>query len=180
MTTPYVDPQSVHNPATGTSPPASWGDTVRADLEFLVQPPSCRVSRIAALTVANATETAVPFTATDSWDSDAFHDTVTNNTRITIPTGLGGRYLLSANCFFDNGTTTGNYMLRWRLNGTTAISDAMAPGASLGTRLSNTTVYALNAGDYVEVTVYQSSGGSLSLFAASPNVSASVTFIGRS
>ena len=31
----YTDPQTVHNPATGTSPPATWGDTVRDDLQYL-------------------------------------------------------------------------------------------------------------------------------------------------
>ena len=33
MTTPYVDPQTIHNPSTGASPPASWGDAVRDALE---------------------------------------------------------------------------------------------------------------------------------------------------
>lgn len=31
----YTDPQTVHNPATGTSPPAAWGDTVRDDIVYL-------------------------------------------------------------------------------------------------------------------------------------------------
>ena len=42
MTTPYVDPQTVHNPTTGTSPPASWGDTVRDNQQYFSTPPSVK------------------------------------------------------------------------------------------------------------------------------------------
>lgn len=41
-------------------------------------------------TTANyTTDTAIPWDGTDPYDTDAFHDPVTNNTRLTIPTGLG-------------------------------------------------------------------------------------------
>lgn len=31
----YADLNTIHNPSTGTSPPASWGDQVRDNFEFL-------------------------------------------------------------------------------------------------------------------------------------------------
>jgi len=33
---------------------------------------------------------------TEAWDTDGFHDTATNTGRLTIPSGLGGRYLVWA------------------------------------------------------------------------------------
>lgn len=38
----------------------------------------------------------------EAWDTDGFHSTTTNTGRITIPTGLGGYYLINAYC----GTST--------------------------------------------------------------------------
>ena len=43
----------------------------------------------------------IPF-ANEEFDTDAFHDNSTNNTRITIPSGKGGKYLFT----FNIGNTT--------------------------------------------------------------------------
>lgn len=42
------------------------------------------------------TLTTVPF-ASESFDTNTFHDNVTNNSRLTIPTGMGGVYQISVN-----------------------------------------------------------------------------------
>ena len=162
MTTPYVDPQTVHNPATGTSPPASWGDTVRDDLEFLIAPPSVKANRTAVQSITSGTWTSVEFTAADSWDTDAFHSTTTNTSRFTIPTGLGGRYLLVGQVEMVAGTNT--RAVRFSVNGTTThkVADLY---------LSNSNIYAgsvslelaLVAADYVELQVWQATGGALDL-----------------
>jgi hypothetical protein len=52
-----------------------------------------RVHRNSSIGVA--TGTAIPFD-TESVDTDGFHSTVTNTTRLTIPAGKGGRYFAFA------------------------------------------------------------------------------------
>ena len=171
MTTPFVDPQSLHNPATGTSPPASWGDAVRDGVVFCATPPSCRANRTTNLSVASSTTTYVAFNAADSWDTDSFHSTVTNPSRLTVPSGLGGKYLIIATASWANNST-GWRDLSIRANGS---SDLAA--ARVGTGTANpyaistiTTVEQLAAGTYIEVTAWQNSGAALDITAANVTI----------
>lgn len=43
------------------------------------------------------TEVAIPFAQTEIADTNGFHDTSTNPSRFTIPTGYGGKYLIQLN-----------------------------------------------------------------------------------
>jgi hypothetical protein len=166
VTTPYVDPQSVHNPATGTSPPASWGDTVRDDLEFLIAPPSVKANRTASQSVAASSWTAIEFTAADSWDTDAFHSTTTNPSRLTVPTGLGGRYVAIAQLEMAAGTNT--RALRLDINATSTIRYFDFYLSTSNVWVANGVLeVALAAGDYVELEAYQASAGALNVTAAS-------------
>ena len=166
MTTPFVDPQSLHNPATGTSPPASWGDAVRDGVVFCATPPSCRANRTTTQSIADITWTAVSFTAADSWDTDSFHSTVSNQSRLTVPSGLGGKYLIVASVPWANHTN-GWRDLSIRANGSTGLTTAR-----VGTGVANpypistiTTIEQLAAGTYVEVIVWQNSGAALDVLA---------------
>ena len=171
MTTPFVDPQSLHNPATGTSPPASWGDAVRDGVVFCATPPSCRANRTATQSIADITATAVSFTAADSWDTDSFHSTVSNQSRLTVPSGLGGKYLIVASANWANNST-GWRDLSIRANGSTNLA-----AARVGTGTANpyaistiTTVEQLAAGTYIEVTIWQNSGAALDITAANVTI----------
>lgn len=162
MTTPYVDPQTVHNPATGTSPPAAWGDTVRDDLELLIQPPSVQAVRTAVQSVATSAWTSVDFTAADAWDTDGFHSTTSNSTRITIPVGLGGKYIVHPHVELAAGTNT--RAVRVLVNGATAyrLFDFYLSTSNVFVFASSLPL-AISAGDYVELQVYQASGAALNL-----------------
>lgn len=164
MTTPYVDPQTVHNPTTGGSPPASWGDTVRDNQQLFSTPPSVKAVRTAVQSVAHNTYTALAFTAVDEWDTDSFHSTTTNNTRITVPTGLGGKYHIIGRATFAAGADS-TRLIQVRLNGATVIgllqaTAGVAAGAFAG---SVPIMYALAAGDYIELICYQFSGVALNI-----------------
>jgi hypothetical protein len=111
-----------------------------------------------AQTITNFTWTAINF-ASENFDTDGFHSTTTNTSRITIPTGLGGKYLV-------------NYTQRWDPSGTgTRDADIYVNGASVVTQNMNaSSVYAsnsksvilsLNAGDYIQLYAIQNSGGNL-------------------
>jgi hypothetical protein len=161
MTTPYIDPQTVHNPTTGTSPPASWGDTVRDNQQLFSTPPSVKAVRTAVQSLANNTHTALAFTAADAWDTDSFHSTSTNNTRITVPTGLGGIYHITGAAAFGPGASAIRNV-RIMLNGVTQIAVIQqTQGDDFGVTLS--VMYKLAAGNYVELTGYQNSGAAVNI-----------------
>lgn len=160
---PYADPQSTHDPTTGQVIPASWGDIVRNDLEYLARnKPHCRVFNNAGLTIATTTATVVTFNS-ESLDVGAMHSTVTNTGRITVPSGEGGWHGFGASgSWAANGT--GYRSLLVRLNGVTGLIGEGKPPVAGGDgtdMVIGGSRYQLAAGDYVEALVYQTSGGNL-------------------
>ena len=93
--------------------------------------------------------------ATEQWDTNSFHDNSTNNSRITIPTGYGGYYLLVGNF---NCTTSDAAALMIYKNGT-AIAAGIESGELtrvVGTGGNTISVNAsiivnATAGDYFEL-----------------------------
>jgi hypothetical protein len=166
MTTPYIDPQTVHNPATGTSPPASWGDTVRDNQQFFSTPPSVKTRRTAVQSIPNNTFTAVAFTAADTWDTDGFHSTTTNNSRITVPAGLGGIYHVIGSVNFAAGADN-TRLVKIQLNGSSDVTVYQGTNGVGGPAfaVSVPNMVQLAAGDYIELVCYQFSGSALSITA---------------
>jgi hypothetical protein len=120
----------------------------------------CRVFANSAQTISNATDTKIAF-ANETFDTDAFHSNVTNNTRITIPSGLGGYYKVTANIGFLSNTN-GRRIFGIALNGGAVISQAeMTPNVQTEPAASITDIYSLSAGDYLELNVFQNSGTSV-------------------
>lgn len=118
--------------------------------------------------VANTTYTAVTLPSED-FDTDGFHDTTTNTSRLTIPTGKDGKYNFELAVGWGAQITTSFY-LTIRKNGT-----AVALGLDSGTLLalytkvdyaSASVTLSAVAGDYFEFFVYQSSGGAKDIIAA--------------
>lgn len=122
-----------------------------------------RATLAADRTIATATATYIDFDAED-FDTDAFHDNATNNTRLTVPAGFGGKYLIFCSAEWVNNAT-GIRQILVRKNGTTitGIDTRINNGADYNVQMSLTFVDSLAAADYVEYRVYQSSGGNLTL-----------------
>ncbi len=159
MTTAYTDPQSVHNPTAGSAIPATWGDTVRNDLEFLIKPPMCKVHQ----TTAQTGLTFPTATATEDWDTDSFHSGSTNPSRLTIPTGLGGRYVINGQIVWDTNAT-GNRSVIIRKGGGTYLNGQSTYVANAnGTAMQAEAIADLAADEYVELLAFQNSGGSRDL-----------------
>ena len=55
--------------------------------------------------ISDVTSTAITFPS-EEWDTDAFHSTSTNTSRITIPSGKGGKYQMTAVAAFSAGIET--------------------------------------------------------------------------
>jgi hypothetical protein len=155
---PYVDPNTVHNPATGTVAPAAWGDTIRDDLEFLIDPPCCSVKASSAQSLTNGVTTALN-AATENFDNNAMHSTVTNNSRITIQTA--GRYLAIALVrYAANGNNSRT--LSFFTNGTVNHDLTNGLAANNGdTFWSGSKSFVFAVSDYIEVRATQYSGGNL-------------------
>jgi hypothetical protein len=98
----------------------------------------------------------------ERFDTSGFHSTTVNNSRLTVPAGLGGRYLLGTSVQFE-ANATGLRQTSLRVNGSTGLAVNNCPnvGAVLGTRLASATLYNLAAGDFLEAFAMQESGGSL-------------------
>jgi hypothetical protein len=134
----------------GTAAPgAAWG-----------YPDGARVYNNAALTIPDTTGTLLTFNA-ERYDNGGLHDTVTNNSRLTAQ--KAGKYTIWAGVEWALNTT-GFRMVAIRLNGTTNIALVTANGTTGNTTdQSISTLYHLAAGDYVEVMVWQTSGGNLNV-----------------
>lgn len=125
-----------------------------------------RVFLSAATTlIPNATWTAVGF-VNESRDTDAFHDNATNTSRLTVPAGLGGQYSIEAMVEFAVNAT-GFRIARITVNG--VLANRLGEHSSAAVSGNETTLnpvvgaVTLAAGDYVEVMVYQTSGGALAI-----------------
>lgn len=111
------------------------------------------VKRNAALTVADAIATLVPFD-TEISDSDGYF--TPTSTAITVPAGLGGVYLISVEGIIPSGTLWTSFTLK--INGAATAypsGDMTAATSALGgiTRLA-----VLAAGNTVTLEVLQNSG----------------------
>jgi hypothetical protein len=101
---------------------------------------------------------------TERFDTDGMHSTVSNTSRLTVPAGGAGLYLIGGQVEFDDEDSgAGSYArgLKIRLNAATELAsvreDANAPAAGRGnSRVEISTLYSLAVGDYVELQVYTS------------------------
>lgn len=133
--------------------------------QFIDSPtqPRCQVFHNTTQSLTTGTPAAILFNSEDH-DVASMHDTGSNTSRITIPTGGDGTYLLCATVSLIS--PGGNsFSVSWKKNGTTNISTAsIASAPTMGgspNQVMNSCLVVLAAADYVEVFASQDSGGSL-------------------
>ena len=152
---PFVLPA---DPSDGQIAPASWGDEVRAALNWLANPPACRANRTSAQSVAHGTDTAIQFNAADTFDTAAMHDPASNNTRVTAP--ATGIYVVMMQLYWASG---GAAMIpKLRVNGTTEIGSIREDQAGTLNQQSVST-WKFTTGDYVEAVAFQFSGDAVNV-----------------
>ena len=114
----------------------------------------------ANISLANNTATVITWTA-ETHDVDGFHSLVSNTSRLTIPVGLAGKYRVTVNGIFGDNAT-GNRVINILKNGSAvAVEGRLAASGTTSTSLSLGWVGELAAGDYIEVSALQNSGGAL-------------------
>lgn len=110
------------------------------------------VNTSAAITYANNSNQVILYD-TEDFDTDGFHSVLANTGRLTVPAGLGGKYIVGSSMYctvalFWNivyingvGSWVNKQMVRYRNNGATGL-------------------LVLVAGDYVENNIYGDQGNS--------------------
>lgn len=133
-----------------------------------------RVTNSGTISLLTATWTLMTFD-TESYDTDAYHSTVSNTGRLTAPTT--GKYLVTGSVGF-NSEASGLDCLKLvavRLNAAgSSLGGTLVGGQYVGSP-ANTSVYnvsisivlALTATDYVELFAYQSSGETINALLSS-------------
>ena len=115
----------------------------------------CRLNKLSGnQSIADSTYVAVTW-PTEVFDVGGYHESVTNPSRITIPTGKGGYYRVS----WRQGVTAAASTCTIYTNGTGGTRNAFINVANAEANGSTMVLY-LAAGDYIEVYLRQTSGTS--------------------
>jgi len=95
-------------------------------------------------------------------DSDGFHSTVTNNSRLTVPAGKAGKYFVRGLIAYVS-SANGYRDVRIKLNGNLVSVTRMQPptAATVGAIQEGSFILDLAVGDYIELVARQTSGGNL-------------------
>jgi hypothetical protein len=126
--------------------------------------PRCFLTGGAATGLATATVGTVLF-ATETYDTDNLHSTVTNTGRVTIPTGLAGVWRIGYSVDFVAFGAGDRQAWIW-VNGTGPRYAFNVEGnttATVSAILTGSADVVVAAGDYVQVHCYQTSGGAMNV-----------------
>jgi hypothetical protein len=126
--------------------------------------PQARVFTSAAISMANGAVTVVTFDS-ESFDNGAVHSTTSNTSRLTAP--ITGVYLIGETHIWAASLVGERYADILANGGSVLSTQRYSTAASSGvSNFSQTTMYQLTAGQYVELRVYQNTGGALNLDSA--------------
>lgn len=146
--------------------------------QFIDSPtqPRARAFNNATQSINDSTVTVVTLNSED-FDVGTCHDTGSNTSRLTIPTGGDGLYLIIAKAVFA-ANATGQRNLRILKNGSAIGTQTVAtPAAGFSINLVNSIVDAGAAGDYYEMAVFQNSTGALNVGSATRVDSCELMFV---
>ena len=105
------------------------------------------------ISITNNVAFQIPFDS-EVVDTNGFHDNSTNNSRFTIPSGYGGKYLLIGYGSLSAGSSDG-FTLRYYLNGSgSGDQNILQQHRNLGgnnAAILGSRIVSLSAGDYVEL-----------------------------
>jgi hypothetical protein len=130
----------------------------------------CLVYNNGTQSIPNATSTALTWD-TEQWDEPGIHSTGSNPSRFTCPQGLAGKWRFTWSVQFSSGATNARVSFLRKNGGTDAnnvIGSASkeTPASAFGIHAHGSCVVELAEGDYIEVFVYQDSGGAMNVGSA--------------
>jgi hypothetical protein len=119
----------------------------------------CSASFGAAQSISNTTDTLITWD-TEQYDTSGFHSNVTNNSRMTIPTGLGGYYLIRCTISMDAYAGGSRITIKKNAGASRVIGSFGYTSASYTTPMVMG-IFNLSAADYIYAEMYQNTGGSV-------------------
>lgn len=132
-------------------------------VEFgLLNFPRVRVNRNTTQSLTTGTAAAISFN-TEQHDLGSGMWVVGSPTRLTVPSGQGGMYMVGAAAEFA-ANATGNRQIQTMINGSEHYRITIpSVGSGLATRVVTAGMVSLAAADFVEFNCFQDSGGNLNL-----------------
>lgn len=134
----------------------------------------CVLTNSANISLANNTTVTLTWNQED-FDSDGYHSTSTNTSRITVPAGKAGKYLVTSKVQYTSNTS-GRRIVQITKNGANAWDFEQTPGGA-DLQLQGVAIIDLAVGDYVETTAWQNSGTSLQAQNANTRYSAFAAYL---
>ena len=121
----------------------------------------CALYKTSAQSIPNITSTAVTYDS-EYLDTNTFHSTSSNTSRITIPSGKAGKYLVTANLQMSNAISA--QVVLFIMKNATQIVSSQYPQSSInfsngGTTVGVSAIVDCAVADYIELYAYQGSGG---------------------
>jgi hypothetical protein len=124
----------------------------------------CRAYATADQSMSNGATVTFTLDA-ENYDTDGFHSTTVNNSRITIPSGKAGYYLITGIATYQNGGTSGQRDFWIQKNGTTDLANVVDAKTANFLGMSISDIQYLSVGDYIQMLGYQDSGSTTATFA---------------
>ena len=166
-------------------PVGSTGDTIVADsstatgLKWAKSPNFVGASmyKSSAQAIPSSVWTAITFDS-EEFDTDSFHSTSTNTSRITIPTGMGGKYLFTGTMIWQQNGLNNRALAIYKNGSTSKQLFLNRPDSDFNTEVSYATIISVAAGDYFELLTYQDTGGNLNAISGTNGTNFQTTFLG--
>jgi len=125
---------------------------------------------------SNNTDTVIEWDS-ETYDTDNFHSTVTNPSRITIPAGKGGYYFVYAKINFKENATGARQISIYK-NSTLIRKFVANSSGSAERHLQISSIINLSATDQIEIYALQASGGTLGGYTGATNMEFIAQFVG--
>lgn len=119
------------------------------------------VSKSADQTLTTNVQTTITFDV-EQFDTDNFHSNTTNNSRLTVPSGKAGKYLIVGTWYWANATTGWRSAVIYK-NGNEFLEGTFTLASGNALEYNVVGIVDLAVGDYIEMAASQSSGGNLNI-----------------
>jgi hypothetical protein len=135
----------------------------------------CSIYNSATQSIPNGTDTNFTYDS-EYFDTNGFHSTSSNTSRITIPTGYGGKYLVNVST--SDPTTSSLSTLKLRKNGANLKYQVLNGITRTEFVKVCSWVVDLAVADYLEIMIYQNQGSAASFDNTSLYGSFGVVYLG--
>jgi hypothetical protein len=127
--------------------------------------------------IADNTQQVVTWDS-ENFDTDAYHSTSTNTSRLTVPSGKAGKYVITAHTLFE-ASATGSRVHQILVNGSgRQFTNVSSCGSNTEQSVLSSTILNLAEADYVELRVVQNSGGSKVIYSGTFYSNFSMAYLG--